>query len=128
MIIRDLFTNEDVYDWSDVCDHENVPHRYSLCLVIDAEKMGLDEICVNDISTRPSPGRRTTSNTSSAAPYSSVKSGIPRWVRSIQLNISQLGKRLEGIQQATLKLYSRILKDATPHTNLLMDYMYIISI
>ena len=28
MIIRDLFTNEDVYDWSDVCEHEKVPHCY----------------------------------------------------------------------------------------------------
>ena len=51
MIIRDLFTNEEAYDWSDVCDHENVPHCYTICIVIDPKKMGLDEIRVNDISS-----------------------------------------------------------------------------
>src|SRR4051812_32410776 len=51
LIVRDLFTNEQEFHWSDVCDHEDVPHCYTAAVVIDAEAMGLAEIRVNDIST-----------------------------------------------------------------------------
>ena len=49
LILRDLFVNEPVYHWSDVCDWENVPHAYTVALLIDPEEMGLNEIRVNDI-------------------------------------------------------------------------------
>jgi len=51
LIVRDLFTNEEEFHWSDVCDHEDVPHCYTAAVVIDAGAMGLAEIRVNDIST-----------------------------------------------------------------------------
>ena len=49
LIVRDLFTNEEVFHWSDVC--EELPHCYTLLVVVDPAVMGLDEIRVNDIST-----------------------------------------------------------------------------
>ncbi len=49
LIVRDLFTNEDVFHWSDVC--EELPHCYTLLVVVDPAVMGLEEIRVNDIST-----------------------------------------------------------------------------
>ena len=49
LIIRDLFCNEEVYHWSDIC--EGLPHAYTLAVVIDPNLMGTREIRVNDIST-----------------------------------------------------------------------------
>jgi hypothetical protein len=49
LIVRDLFVNEEIYHWSDVCD--GLPHCFTLLVVIDADAMGLEEIRVNDIST-----------------------------------------------------------------------------
>lgn len=51
LILRDLFVNEEIFHWSDVCDDEKLPHCYTIALVIDPEIMGLQEIRVNDIST-----------------------------------------------------------------------------
>ena len=51
LILRDLFVNEEVFHWSDVCDDAGLPHCYTLALVLDPEKMALEEIRVNDIST-----------------------------------------------------------------------------
>lgn len=49
LIVRDLFVNEEVFHWSDVCD--GLPHAYTLAVVIDPGKLELQEIRVNDIST-----------------------------------------------------------------------------
>ena len=49
MIVRDLFVNEEIYHWSDVCG--DLPYCFTLVLMIDVENMGLQEIRVNDIST-----------------------------------------------------------------------------
>src|SRR6478609_1751139 len=40
LILRDLFVNEEVFHWSDVCDDAGLPHVYTLALTIDPEKMG----------------------------------------------------------------------------------------
>src|ERR1700722_11656251 len=122
MIIRDLFTNEDVYDWSDVCDHENVPHCYSLCLVIDAEKMGLDEIRVNDISTTFTRPKNYIEHIVGGAVFVREKWDTPMG-EVYPVKISQLGKRLEGIQQATLKLYSKFSK--MPRHTLIYNGLYV---
>ncbi len=34
LILRDLFVNEEVFRWSDVCEYEGLPHCYTLALVI----------------------------------------------------------------------------------------------
>ncbi len=51
LILRDLFVNESIYHWSDVCEDAGLPHCYTMAMIIDPEKMGLQEIRVNDIST-----------------------------------------------------------------------------
>jgi hypothetical protein len=107
LIIRDLFTNEEAFHWSDVCDHEEVPHCYTLLLEIDPKAMALDEIRVNDIST-------TFTRPKNYIPY--IKAGAvfvrEKWNTPMsevyQVPVKDLGKRLEGIQQATFKLYSKV--------------------
>jgi hypothetical protein len=52
LILRDLFVNEEVYHWSGRERGRQAPAlRTPSRMVIDPEKMGLDEIRVNDIST-----------------------------------------------------------------------------
>lgn len=107
MIIRDLFVNEDVYHWSDVC--EGLPYCFTLGLVINAEKMGLEEIRINDISTtftRPANYvayieraviyKRETWDT----PMSDVKR-VPR---------EELPQWMEKISDAIIKLYKKLSK------------------
>lgn len=107
LIVRDLFTNEEAYHWSDVCDHENIPHCYTLLLEIDANAMGLDEIRVNDIST-------TFTRPKNYIPF--VRKGAvfarERWDTPMSevynIPIKDLATRLTDVQNATLKLYSKI--------------------
>ena len=49
--LRDLFTNEEDFHWSDVGSDDEVPHPSPAASTIDPETMGLGEIRVNDIST-----------------------------------------------------------------------------
>ena len=107
LIIRDLFTNEEAFHWSDVCDHENVPHCYTLLIEIDAEKMGLDEIRVNDISTTFTRPKNYIEHIVSGAVFVREKWDTPMG-EVYPVKIKDLGGRLEGIQNATLKLYSKI--------------------
>jgi len=104
MIVRDLFVNESVYHWSDVCG--DLPHCFTLVLMIDVEKMGLEEIRVNDISTsftRPEN-------------YIPHITGGSVWVRQewdtpmeevYNIPISDLGDHLAQIQDATFKMYDK---------------------
>ena len=105
-----------------MCEHEKVPHCYSLCLVIDPEKMGLDEIRVNDIFT------------TFTLPEELYR--VHRWRRGFrprewdtpmgevyQVKVADLDKRLEGIQQATLKLYSKFSR--MPRRTLIENGMYV---
>ena len=41
LILGDLFVNEEVFHWSDVCEDAGLPHVYTLAMIIDPEKMNL---------------------------------------------------------------------------------------
>ena len=63
LIMRDLFVNEEVYHWSDVCDHETA----ALLHARGGDRPGEAWASTRSASTTsrpPSPGRRTTSRTS----------------------------------------------------------------
>ena len=107
LIIRDLFTNEEAFDWSDVCDHENVPHCYTLVLEINPKAMGLDEIRVNDISTTFTRPKNYIPYIEAGAVFVREKWNTPM-SEVYQVNIKDLEPRLTGIQQATFKLYSKL--------------------
>ncbi len=107
LIIRDLFTNEEVYHWSDVCDHENVPHCYTLVLEINPKEMDLDEIRVNDISTTFTRPKNYIPYIEAGAVFVREKWNTPM-SEVYQVKVRDLGKRLEGVQQATFKLYSKL--------------------
>ncbi|MDH5521165.1 MAG: hypothetical protein OEZ14_11615 [Acidimicrobiia bacterium] len=106
LIVRDLFTNEEAYHWSDVCDMENVPHCYSLLLEIDAEAMGLNEIRVNDISTTFTRPKNYIPFVRSGAVFVREKWNTPM-SEVYPVAISDLADHLKGVQNATFKLYSK---------------------
>lgn len=109
LIVRDLFTNEEEFHWSDVCDHEDVPHCYTVALAIDAEAMGLAEIRVNDISTTFTRPKNYVSHITGGAVFIREKWNTPMGeVRPVALD--DLGPELEKLQQATLKLYSKLAR------------------
>ena len=122
MIIRDLFTNEEVYDWSDVCDHENVPHCYSLCLVIDPDKMGLNEIRVNDISTTFTRPKNYIEAVVGGAVFVREKWNTPMG-EIFNVRIKDLDSHLGGIQQATFKLYTKMSR--MPRRTLIENGLYV---
>lgn len=109
LIIRDLFTNEEAFDWSDVCDHENIPHCYTMFLEIDAKEMGLDEIRVNDISTTFTRPKNYIPHIKGGAVFVREKWNTPM-EEVYQIPISKLAERLEPIQNATVKLYSKLAR------------------
>jgi hypothetical protein len=109
LIVRDLFTNEDAFHWSDVCDHEDVPHCYTAAVVIDAEAMGLAEIRVNDISTTFTRPKNYVPYITGGAVFVREKWSTPMGeVRPVALDA--LGAELEKLQQATLKLYGKLAR------------------
>lgn len=109
LIIRDLFTNEDVYDWSDVCEHEGVPHCYSLALVVDPDKMGLREIRVNDISTTFTRPKNYIEAVVGGAVFVREKWDTPMG-EVYPVKIDGLDEHLGRIQRATMKLYMKYAK------------------
>jgi hypothetical protein len=109
LVIRDLFTNEDIYHWSDVCEHEKVPHCYTLVIALDPEKMGLDEIRVNDISTTFTRPKNYIPFVNAGAVFVRERWDTPMG-EVYPIPIGKLESRLEGIQNATLKLYSKYAK------------------
>ena len=106
MIIRDLFTNEEAYHWSDVCDHEKVPHCYSLAIALDPEAMALEEIRINDISTTFTRPKNYLKYITGGAVFVREKWDTPMG-DVYNVPIKDLAGRLTGIQDATLKLYSK---------------------
>lgn len=106
LIIRDLFTNEEAYHWSDVCDHENVPHAYTVALAIDPAKMGLREIRVNDISTTFTRPKNYIPAITGGAVFVREKWDTPMG-DVFNVPVSDLGQHLTNVQQATLKLYAK---------------------
>lgn len=106
LILRDLFVNEDIYHWSDVCDEAGLPYSYTLALVIDPNELGLSEIRVNDISTTFTRPKNYIPTIVKGAVFARPKWDTPMSeVQSIP--ISELGPHLAKVQQATLKLYSK---------------------
>ena len=109
LIVRDLFTNEEEFHWSDVCDHEDVPHCYTAALAIDAEAMGLAELRVNDISTTFTRPKNYVPYITGGAVFVREKWNTPMGeVRPVALD--DLGAELEKLQQATLKLYGKLAR------------------
>jgi hypothetical protein len=109
LIVRDLFTNEEEFHWSDVCDHEDVPHCYTAAVVIDAEAMSLAEIRVNDISTTFTRPTNYVPYITGGAVFVREKWNTPMGeVRPVALD--DLGAELEKLQQATLKLYGKLAR------------------
>jgi len=109
LIVRDLFTNEEAFHWSDVCDHEDVPHCYTAAVVIDAQAMGLAEIRVNDISTTFTRPKNYVPYITGGAVFVREKWNTPMGeVRPVALD--DLGAELEKLQQATLKLYGKLAR------------------
>jgi hypothetical protein len=111
LIIRDLFTNEEVFEWSDVCDHENIPHCYTIVLEINPKSMGLNEIRVNDISTTFTRPKNYITHIEGAAVFVREKWDTPM-SEVYPVPIKDLGPRLEAIQQATFKLYSKLSRQS----------------
>ena len=109
LIIRDLFCNEDAYHWSDVCDHEGVPHCYTVLLEIDAEAMALEEIRVNDISTTFTRPKNYIPHVVAGAVLVREKWDTPMG-EVYPVPIAELAPRLTGIQNATFKLYSKLAR------------------
>jgi hypothetical protein len=106
LILRDLFVNEEAFHWSDVCDDAGLPHCYSLAIIIDPEKMGLNEIRVNDISTTFTRPKNYIDAIVGGAVFSREKWNTPMAeVRNIP--IDELASHLEGVRTATLKLYTK---------------------
>ena len=109
LIIRDLFTNEEAYHWSEISDAAKVPHCYTLLLVIDPASMKLDEIRVNDISTTFTRPKNYIEHVVGGAVFVRETWNTPMSdVYSVKL--TDLGPRLEGIQQATVGIYGMMAK------------------
>jgi hypothetical protein len=106
LILRDLFVNEEVFHWSDVCDDAKLPHCYTLALTIDPEKMGLSEIRVNDISTTFTRPKNYIEAITSGAVFVREKWNTPMG-EVYPVKIDNLSEHLGRVQTATLKLYTK---------------------
>lgn len=109
LILRDLFVNEEVFHWSDVCADAGLPHCYTLALVIDPERMALDEIRVNDISTTFTRPKNYIEAIVGGAVFAREKWDTPMG-EVYPIRIDDLGEHLGRVQTATLKLYSKTSK------------------
>jgi hypothetical protein len=107
LIIRDLFVNEEVYHWSDVCD--GLPHAYTLAVVIDPEKLGLEEIRVNDISTTFTQPKNYIPAITGGAIFVRDKWDTPMG-EVYALGLDELEPHLEKIRDATVKMYDKTLR------------------
>lgn len=106
LILRDLFVNEEVFHWSDVCDDAGLPHAYTLAIVLDPEKMSLAEIRVNDISTTFTRPKNYIDAIVGGAVFSREKWNTPMG-QVANIPIKDLPGHLERVRTATLKLYSK---------------------
>lgn len=111
LIVRDLFTNEEAYEWSDVCEHEGIPFCYTLLLEINPKTMGLNEIRVNDISTTFTRPKNYIPAIEGAAVFVREKWDTPMG-EVYKVPLKDLDKHLERIQAATLKLYTKLSRQS----------------
>ncbi len=106
LILRDLFVNEEVFHWSDVCDDAKLPHCYTLALMIDPEAMGLNEIRVNDISTTFTRPKNYIESITAGAVFAREKWNTPMG-EVYPIKVADLDDHLGRVQTATLKLYTK---------------------
>lgn len=107
LIIRDLFVNEEVYHWSDVCD--DLPHCYTLAVVIDPDKLGLQEIRVNDISTTFTVPKNYIPAVTGGAIFVRDKWDTPMG-EVYPLKFGDLEPHLDKIRTATVKMYDKTIR------------------
>lgn len=106
LILRDLFVNEEVFHWSDVCDDAGLPHAYTIALVVDPDAMDLAEIRVNDISTTFTRPKNYIPAICKGAVFARQKWNTPMG-EVAHIPVDELQGHLERVQQATLKLYAK---------------------
>jgi hypothetical protein len=109
LILRDLFVNEEIYHWSDVSEDAGLPHAYTLAMIIDPEKMGLEEIRVNDISTTFTRPKNYIEAIVGGAVFAREKWNTPMG-EVYPIAIDDLSDHLGRVQTATLKLYTKTSK------------------
>lgn len=107
LIVRDLFVNEDIYHWSDVC--EGLPHCFTMLVLVDPELMGLKEIRVNDISTSFTIPKNYIEAITGGAILVREQHDTPMG-EVYAVNINDTAKHLEKIQQATFNMYKKTAK------------------
>ena len=104
LIVRDLFTNEEVFHWSDVC--EELPHCYTLLVVVDPAVVGLEEIRVNDISTTFTLPKNYVPAITGGAVLVREKWDTPMG-EVYPVTLHDLEPHLERIREATFKMYKK---------------------
>ena len=104
LIIRDLFVNEDIFHWSDVC--EGLPYCYTLAVLVDPDRMGLKEIRINDISTTFTIPKNYISAVTGGTVFVREKWDTPMG-EIYHLPFKDFDRHLEKIQTATFKLYQK---------------------
>lgn len=109
LILRDLFVNEEIFHWSDVCEDAGLPHVYTLALVIDPEIMSLEEIRVNDISTTFTRPKNYLQAVVGGAVFAREKWDTPMG-EVYPIAVDDLDDHLGRVQTATLKLYTKTSK------------------
>jgi hypothetical protein len=107
LIIRDLFVNEEIYHWSDVCD--GLPYCYTLAVILDPAKIDLQEIRVNDISTTFTQPKNYIPGISGGAIFVRDKWDTPM-AEIYPLPLSDVGPHLDKIRDATVKMYDKTLR------------------
>ncbi|MDV8070732.1 hypothetical protein R4P64_29820 [Rhodococcus sp. IEGM 1366] len=107
LILRDLFVNEPIFHWSDVCDDAGLPHAYTMAIEIDPKALGLQEIRVNDISTTFTRPKNYIPGIVGGAVFAREKWDTPMSeVRNIP--IDELDAELPKVQDATFKMYRKV--------------------
>jgi hypothetical protein len=109
LILRDLFVNEPDFAWSAVCEDAGLPHAYTLALVLDPERMGLEEIRINDISTTFTRPKNYLDAIVGGAVFAREKWNTPMG-EVYAVGIDELEGHLERVRAATFKLYTTISK------------------
>jgi hypothetical protein len=107
LIIRDLFVNEADFSWSEACEDAGLPHAFTLAMVIDPERMSLEEIRVNDISTTFTRPKNYIQAIVGGAIFARDKWNTPMG-EVYPIQISELDDHLDRVRTATLKLYTKI--------------------
>lgn len=104
LIIRDLFVNEEIFHWSDVC--EGLPYCYTLAVLVDPDRMGLKEIRVNDISTTFTIPKNYISAITGGTVLVREKWDTPM-SEVYHLPFKDFDPHLEKIREATFRMYQK---------------------